>query len=99
MRESDIEKEVSEYAEDQGFLVRKYNSPCVVGVPDRIFFGHGQVFLIEFKAPEGKLSPMQKREITKIRAHGCRVFVVDNVDSGKLIIDGAKMTGTNYVTS
>jgi len=99
MRESEIEKEVCDYAEAQGFLVRKYNSPCVVGVPDRIVFGYGQVFLIEFKAPNGKVSPMQQREIHKIRSHGCRVFIIDNIESGKLIIDGAMMVGTTYVNS
>lgn len=92
MKESDIEREVCKYAEGCGFLVRKYNSAGVVGVPDRIFFGFGLVFLIEFKTPTGRLSAMQEREIQRIRDHGVKCFVVDDVDDGKRIIDGAIRT-------
>ena len=95
--EAKIESTVNEYAEEQGFLVRKYASLGVKGAPDRIYYGHGQVFLMEFKTPTGTTSGPQKREIERIRAHGCKVFVVDNVAMGKSIIDGAKISGTRYV--
>ena len=88
-----IEKKVCAYAEDQGFLVRKYNSPGVIGVPDRIFFGYGLCFLIEFKGPNGVLSPAQGREIERIRDHGVKVFVVNNIFEGQYIIEGAKAYG------
>jgi len=91
--ENAIESPVCEYAEDQGFLVRKFNSPSTIGVPDQIFFGFGTVFLIEFKSPNGRLEPYQKREINRIREHGVRVFVVGDVEFGKSIIDGAKRVG------
>ena len=96
-KERKIETPVCDYAEEQGFLVRKYQSLGVRGGPDDIFYGHGLVFLMEFKTPEGDLEPWQTREIDLIRKHGCKVFVVDNVDAGKLIIDGAKISGTVYV--
>ena len=85
--EKDIEKKVCKYAEEKGFLVRKYNSPGVTGVPDRILFGHGGVFLIEFKKPEGRLSAAQRREIARIRDHGAVCFVVDSVEYGGKVID------------
>ena len=93
MKEKDIEKEVCEYAEKLGFLVRKFTSPTTIAVPDRIFWGHSQCFLIEFKSPTGRLHAAQEREIQRIRNHGGKVFIVDNVEDGKLIIDGAYSVG------
>ena len=87
--ENRIEAAVCNYAEQKGFLVRKYNAPGVQGVPDRIFWGHGQCFLIEFKAPGGKLSAQQDREIGKLREHGATVFVVEDISYGETLIDGA----------
>ena len=94
--EARIESAVNEYAEKQGFLVRKYASLGVKGAPDRIYFGFGQVFLMEFKTPAGTTSAPQKREIERIKAHGCKVFVIDNIEMGKHILDGAMITGTSY---
>ena len=91
--ENRIESAVTNYAEQHGFLTRKYNSPNVIGVPDQIIFGYSQVFLMEFKTPVGVLSGPQKRELKRIRDHGCKVFVVDSIKMGELIIDGAKMVG------
>ena len=50
MRESKIEKEVSRYAKDKGWLTYKFKSPGQRGVPDKIFMRNGIMFLIEFKA-------------------------------------------------
>ena len=93
MKEKDIEKAVCRYAEEQGFLVRKYNSDTCAGVPDRIFFGYKMVFLIEFKAPGGYVSAIQQREIKRIRDHGVVVLVVDNIQAGKAYIDLYKELG------
>ena len=98
--EARIEKPVCDYAEGQGFLVRKYASLGVKGAPDRIFYGHGVVFLMEFKTPTGTLSGPQEREIERIRKHGCKVFVVDSITFGKSVVDGAMISaGTIYVNS
>lgn len=96
MKEADIEREVCKYAESCGFMVRKFTSPGIVGVPDRIFIGFGLVFFIEFKALGGKLSAMQEREMNRIREHGVKCFVVYDVDDGKRIIDGAIRTARMY---
>jgi len=95
--EARIEKAVCDYAEHEGFLVRKYASLGVKGAPDRILYGHGHVFLMEFKTPIGSLSRPQEREIQRIREHGCKVFVVDNIAYGESVIDGARISGTAYV--
>jgi len=97
--ENKIESAVNEYAEKNGFLVRKYTSPNVIGVPDGIYFGYGLVFLIEFKSPKGVLSRAQKDEIQRIRRHGCKVFVVETIEYGKSIFDCAMRAETLYVDS
>ena len=89
MRESKIEKEVCKYAESKGFLVYKFVSPGRTGVPDRICVDNvGRTFYVEFKQGDGRLSPMQVREIKRLRDNGAMVFVVNNVDYGKGVIDG-----------
>lgn len=88
-KEHKIEQAVVDYAKENGFLVRKYSSPGVPGGPDRILYGHGTVFLLEFKTPEGKLSSEQTNEITRLRNAGVKVFVIDNIEAGSQVIDGA----------
>ena len=95
MLEKDIEKRVYTYAKQKGFDHWKFTSPARAAVPDRLFiFNHGVVFFIEFKAAGKKPTPAQVREITRIRERGVAVFVVDNVDDGKHIMDMVAM-GTN----
>ena len=97
MRESDIEKTVCTYAETQGFLVRKFTSPGSIGVPDQLFWGYGEHFLIEFKATGEEPSPAQSREHVRLRAAGAKIFVVDDIAFGKKIVDGAKTSGESNV--
>lgn len=93
-KENKIEQPVCDYAKTQGFTVRKLKYIAVDGAPDRMFFGHGLIFFIEFKAPDdGKLSPAQIREIGKLQDAGIKVFIIDSVEHGKLIVDGAVQTG------
>lgn len=87
MLERDVEKRVGDYAKAKGFWHRKFTSPQRRGVPDRIFARCGRVFWIEFKAAGKKPTPLQLSEIAKMRAVGLTVFVVDNVEDGKTIID------------
>lgn len=88
MLEKDIEKAVKRYAESKGWLTRKWTSPNHIGVPDQIFISPvGKIVFIEFKRDGGKATPMQLREHEKLRAHGCTVVVIDNVDDGKRVVD------------
>lgn len=89
MKESDIEKTVCQYAEKLGFETRKIAYINRTACPDRLIYGYGEVFFIEFKAP-GKIPRAdQDREINRMKEKGVRVFVVDNIDYGKTIIEGA----------
>jgi len=87
IRESTIESRVCDYAKRQGWLVRKFVSPSNRGVPDRIMFRNGHVLLIEFKAPGKKPTELQLREHSKLQQHGFNVFVIDDIDEGKALID------------
>ena len=92
MLEKKIEKSVCEYAERKGMWQRKFASPGRRNAPDRIFAfarkgAESRVFWIEFKA-EGKLpNPGQALEHRKMRAKGLTVYVCDNIEAGKKIID------------
>lgn len=88
MLERDIEKRVCEYAKNKGLLVYKFSSPSHRGCPDRLFIRpDGLVWFCEFKKEGQKPTPVQVREITRLRGHGAQVFVVDSVDEGKRVID------------
>ena len=88
MLEKQIEAAVCKYAESKGFLQYKFSSPAHFGVPDRIFFGDlGFVFLIEFKREGEKPTPAQKREAGRLTNLNHRVYLIDNVEAGKEIID------------
>lgn len=88
MLEKQIEARVCDYAKDRGLLVYKFTSPARAAVPDRMFVApSGKVFFIEFKASGKKPTVPQAREHQRLRDHGVLVFVVDNVDEGKAMID------------
>ena len=89
MLEKDIESAVCSYAtQTYDMLARKYTSPSHRSVPDRLFLGHGDHhFFIEFKKEGGKLTPGQEREIEKLKKRGHRVYVVDDIEEGKRIVD------------
>lgn len=85
--EKDIEKRVCDYAKSMKMLVYKFTSPSRRSVPDRMFItAVGVVFFIEFKRLGQKPTPSQEVEITKIRAAGVPVFVVDHEGYGKSIV-------------
>jgi hypothetical protein len=89
MRESKIEKKVTEFAEENGMLHYKFTSPMHSFVPDHLYITpKGTVFFIEFKKLGEKPGPGQTREIKRLRGHKAMVFVVDNIDYGKGVICG-----------
>jgi hypothetical protein len=86
--ESDVEGAVCRYARAKGMLVYKFTSPQRRGVPDRLFIPPDRCgFFIEFKRLGKKATPEQIREIRKLQSKGQHVYVVDNVEDGKRIID------------
>lgn len=88
MLEKKTEEKVCEYARSKGFLAYKFTSPNRMAVPDRLFVTPAGVhFFIEFKREGQKPTAAQAREHEKLRANQAAVFVVDNVDYGKFVID------------
>jgi hypothetical protein len=88
MLEKDIEAKVCEYARNKGVLAYKFTSPARAAVPDRLFIGpDGRMWFCEFKRGGQVPTPAQYREHDKLRQHMVNVFVIDNVNEGKLMID------------
>jgi hypothetical protein len=85
MRESLIERKVSEYAKSQGWLTYKFTSPSNRGVPDRIYLKEGDCFFIEFKAPDKQPTKLQKKVIKRIEDQDFYVYVIDSIENGRAL--------------
>ncbi len=87
-REAYIETEVCKYARKLGWRERKVEYVGRRGCPDRWFMrGDGQLVIVEFKDPNGKLSPHQRREVNWLLANGFRVEVIDSIERGREFFD------------
>jgi Holliday junction resolvase len=86
MRESHIERTVCRAAKHAGWLVFKWSSPNQRGVPDRIFTRAGRVLFVEFKAPGKRPTKLQRHIHEQLRAQGCEVAVIDNIEAGRALI-------------
>lgn len=88
MLEKQIEAKVCDYAKTKNVLVYKFTSPARAAVPDRLFIlPNGNMFFCEFKRKGEKPTDSQKREHERLRKHNVVVFVIDNVDDGRSMID------------
>ena len=76
VRENKVEKYLDKQITALGGLTRKWVSPGRDGVPDRICIVKGRFFLVEVKTVDGKCSPNQLREHTRLRDAGADVRVV-----------------------
>jgi hypothetical protein len=86
--EKQIEAKVCDYAKQQGVLVYKFTSPARAAVPDRLFIRpDGKVWFCEFKREGQKPTPAQEREHIRLQQHKVSVFVIDNVEEGKMMVD------------
>jgi len=63
-------------------------SPSRAAVPDRLFIRPtGYMWFVEFKQEGKKPTPPQKREHHRLREKMVEVWVIDSVESGKLMVD------------
>jgi len=86
--EKDIEKHICEYGRSLGVLCYKFTSPSRAAVPDRLLITpNGVVFFMELKRKGEVPTASQRVEISKIQKTGVRVFIVDNVQDGKNVIN------------
>lgn len=86
MRESHVEKKVTDHAKAKGWLSYKWVSPSNRGVPDRLYFKDGTVVVVEFKAP-GKLPTLYQQAIhRRLEAVGITVHIIDDIEKGKALL-------------
>ena len=86
--EKEIEKTVIAYARSIGYYVRKFVSPSNRSVPDDLFLSpKGRIFFVEFKRKGHKPTAAQMNEHVEIGKRGGKVFVIDDIDKGKKLVD------------
>lgn len=78
-RERDIEKYLVKQVKKHGGIAYKFTSPGNAGVPDRlVLFPRGVVAFVELKAPGGKTSAIQDRQIARIKKLDFNVYILDS---------------------
>jgi len=88
MLEKEIQKRVITYARSKRMLCYKMDATNAIGVPDYLILtAGGDVFFIEFKQEGKNPTAMQLREHARLRENKVHVYVIDNVDDGKVLID------------
>ncbi|MCJ7839963.1 VRR-NUC domain-containing protein [Lederbergia sp. NSJ-179] len=91
MKESQLEKRLKDKIEKLGGLCFKWVSPGRRGVPDRIcILPKGRIIFVEMKAPNGRLSPLQRKRIDELRVRGQEVYVLH---TRKKVDDFIEMVG------
>ena len=71
MKESEIEARLVRGVKALGGVAYKFVSPGNVGVPDRVVvLPGGRVICVELKAEGGRLSPMQRQQLARLRRLG-----------------------------
>ena len=76
IRENKVEKFLDREFKKRGGLTRKWKSPGVDGVPDRICMLNGEVWMVEVKTVDGVVSPAQRREHDRLTEVGMTVRTV-----------------------
>jgi hypothetical protein len=94
MRERDIEAYFIRRVRETGGVQRKFVSPGVRGVPDRIVgFPNGVFAFVELKAPGETARPDQLREHARWQKLGFLVYVVDSKPAVDVVIDYLLLRG------
>ena len=93
MRESKLEKMLVDGVKAIGGECYKFSSPGRRGVPDRIcLFDFDFWFMVEAKAPGGRVQPWQDREHKRLRDRGVTVYVAHDLDAVLSILFWAAVT-------
>lgn len=87
MLEKEIETKIVKYAKSQNVLSFKMNSVTSKGLPDRMFIAKRSIFFIEFKRLGAKPTKLQFYMISQLKHYNCKVYVIDDIEKGKRIID------------
>lgn len=79
MREKDIEGYLRLRTKEAGGRAFKFVSPGNAGVPDRIvMLPNGRIAFVELKAPGGKPTPLQTKQMNYIAGLGFPVWLIDS---------------------
>lgn len=82
MRESAVEKAVCYFARRNRCIVMKLAAPNQVGQPDRMLLKEGKALFIEFKAPGGRIAPLQLKWRKDLQMQGFTCEVIDSISQG-----------------
>ena len=77
MLEKQVEKYLVKKVKESGGLTYKWIS-SVTGVPDRIVFLSGKIYLVELKTETGHLSPRQIHVFDELGEAGFPVYILRN---------------------
>lgn len=110
VRENKVEKYLDTKIVELGGITRKWVSPGVDGVPDRIVFlpcgstvlmnlcvRDDEIYLVEVKTVDGELSVAQEREHATLRAAGANVTTVYGERGVDGFIDYIVTRGDGYL--
>jgi len=87
VKESQIEKSLTERVKARGGLCYKFVSPANPGVPDRIIIlPDGQTVYVELKTETGRLAEIQKWQIEQMQRRGADVRVCKGIDAVKDLV-------------
>lgn len=85
--ESSIERSVVTWARNHGIQATKLQGIGNRSMPDRIFWVNGgKPILVEFKSPNGKLTPLQRIAILKFTERGYEVHVISSREEGIAVL-------------
>lgn len=82
-----VQNPVMDYARKTGWLAWRMQIMGRNGCPDAFFFKGGQLVMIEFKRPGKSPTPQQLKRHKELRAAGFEVYVVDDPEVGKRLLD------------
>lgn len=85
--EKKIERDSVRTAEEDGWMVKKFTTPGRRGAFDRLFIKGGRVLFIEFKDPDGDISPLQMEEYDNLIEHGADAYFCNSNEQCKQILE------------
>ena len=95
MREKEIEKYLCKTVERIGGQAFKFTSPMNRGVADRVVcLPDGNVWFIEVKAPDGRLTELQKRfgrRMTDLKQNYAVLYTKEEVDEWFYSLDRTRL--------
>lgn len=84
--ESEIESDITDFAEVRGWWQAKFTSPGLRGVADRIFIRRGRHVFIEIKRPGEEPTLQQQKRARDMRSAGAEVVWVDSLEKARAIL-------------